>query len=153
MNNQEVDSKPTMTNTPELFGPWPLFIMGADEQAKVYNGHDMKRVVFEPGNCTKYDVLLVMIPKYMGVYGCDNSVLVVNELGGATHSGYFYLKVMLTADYVAEKMNYKSITDASEITKIIGSVFRRSIRVFTNRAGSYNSGEYTDIMVEQEDGP
>ena len=109
-------------------------VKGSDVQAIVWGDRPIQRIEWQPLNGSRYQIVLVEISPEIEIPGLpsDGGVLVVEgPTNKVVHSGYFNKEGFLTADYVQRKMSYQSLVDASEVTKIIGTLLMRPIRVWT----------------------
>jgi len=117
-----------------------IAINGSDKKAQLWRDGNSMRLEFEPGNGSRYSVLVVLMNKglRMGEVGMpmgEGAIVVCGPTPGPFHTGFFNLDgAMLVAEYVKEKMSWASYADASEATKVIGTVLGRPIRVFTRKS-------------------
>jgi hypothetical protein len=112
-------------------------MLGAEEQAVVWEDGSTTRVEWQPGNGTRYQLVIVQLPD-LEVPGMpvDGGILVVEgPTPRAEHAAYFNLTGLLHYSYVQSKMGYRSFIDASEVSRVLGTILGRSFVVKTNARG------------------
>lgn len=118
-----------------------VVMIGAEKKALVTGAaraEGIFRVEWNPGNGSRYQLLFVELLPKLQVPGMPDEggwMVVEGPTPRATHAGYFNRSGALVYNYVQEKMGFRSRVDASEVTRVIGTMLGRPFRVCTDLEG------------------
>ena len=122
-------------------------IKGTGRKAKISVTQDgrFKYVNWQPGNGTQYPLLFVKLPQPVEDFmpgARPDAWLVILAWTGVTMKGYPFgeFDQPLTWSYVAEKLELRPV-DASEVTRVIGTILGRPVSLCTRDEDGEHAGE------------